>query len=135
MSQIEVSGVAEVTRVDAPPLSMDEFLSKVTRAVPCPLLVTPTPLHREKDNASCSRQHSGRLETRNFACTIMWARRAEHRLLEAFGELPEMIKVEGTKQKMKCLPRHVQKLAFAASDRCVEYFGKHRWEVEDGPYT
>lgn len=93
------SVVAEVTQVEAvaPPSSMEEFLSKVTCWVSHPLLGTPTPLHGEKDGG----RQSGRLEKKNKACNIPTAKRAEHRLLEDFGELPTVSKVEGAEQNMK----------------------------------
>ena len=50
-------------------------------------------MHGEKDD--------GLLEKKNKACNILAAKQAEHRLLEAFGELREVSKVEDAEQKMK----------------------------------
>lgn len=97
-SQVEESSVvAEVTQVEASPTALEVFLSKVTCPVPHPLLGTPTPVEGEKDGG----RRSGRLEKKSKACNIPTAKRAEHRLMDSFGELPEVSKVEGAEQKMQ----------------------------------
>ena len=64
------TAVARMTRIDVPPLSLKEFLSKVTGMVPPSLLETPNPLRKEKDDASRPEQRSGRLEKKNMAYNI-----------------------------------------------------------------
>lgn len=67
-SQVEVSSVvAKATQVDAHPLSLVDFLSKVAKEVPLPLPGTSTTLHGEKDGVS----HSG-------GVVDIWERRILH---------------------------------------------------------
>lgn len=89
--------VAKATQTKATPLSLEDSLTKVTCALPQPLLGTPAPLHGEKDDG----RQSGRLEKKNKVCNILTSKCAEHRLLETFSELPEVSEAEGPKQKMK----------------------------------
>ena len=89
--------VAKGTQTKATPLSLEDSLTKVTCALPQPLLGTPAPLHGEKDDG----RQSGRLEKKNKVCNIPTSKRAEYRMLEAFDELPEVSKAEGPEQKMQ----------------------------------
>ena len=89
--------VAKVAQTKAAPLSLEDFLIKVTCSLPQPLLGTPVPSHGEKNGG----RRSGRLDKKNKACNIPTSKRAEYRMLEAFDELPEVSKAEGPEQKMQ----------------------------------
>ncbi|KAI5007194.1 hypothetical protein ZWY2020_047142 [Hordeum vulgare] len=89
--------VAKVAQTKATPISLEDFLSKVTCPLPQPLLGTLVPSHGEKNDG----RRSGHLEKKNKACNILTSKHAEYRMLEFFGELPEVKKAEGSEQKMQ----------------------------------
>jgi hypothetical protein len=49
-------------------------------------------------SSTCVGRRSGRLEKKNKDCSIPTAKRAEHRLLEAFGDLPKKEVIPATAQ-------------------------------------
>jgi hypothetical protein len=67
---------------------LEEYLTSFRRTEPFSLLDAPILVQLEGDS-SCVRRRSGRLEKKNKDCSIPAAKRAEHRLLEAFGDLPK----------------------------------------------
>ncbi|KAI4985202.1 hypothetical protein ZWY2020_017832 [Hordeum vulgare] len=88
---IEVCNVVtKVAQTKATPLSLEDFLTKVT----CPL---PQALHVEKNDG----QRSERMDKKNKARNIPTSKRAEYRMLAAFGGLPEDSKAVGPEQKMQ----------------------------------
>lgn len=71
------------------------------------------------EDASRTAPRSGLLDRKNNSCNIPVEKRAEFRLMETFGELPEMTKEEVAENKMKAYHRGPQ-------------FGGHGRNGEDG---
>lgn len=67
---------------------LDEFLSSFSCTAPRSLLQAPIHVQIE-GGSSCSKRRSGRLDQKNKNCNIPTAMRAEHRLAEAYGDLPK----------------------------------------------
>ncbi|KAI5012251.1 hypothetical protein ZWY2020_024385 [Hordeum vulgare] len=75
-------------------------------SLPQPLLGTPVPSHGEKNDE----RRSGCLDKKNKACNVPTSKRAEYRMLEAFGELSEVSKAEDIEQKMQAYVDMYKKL-------------------------
>ena len=97
------SGCADVsvTHVDTAPISVEEFLKSVTRVLPSPILGTPLSVQAVAEDVSRTARRSGRLDTKNKSSNVPTSKRAEFRLMEAFGELPETNKDEAAESKIK----------------------------------
>lgn len=76
-----------VVQEEVPPITVEELISKVTCVRPPSLLGTPMPAQVRVDSTP---RRSGRLVQKNKKCNIPIAKRAEHRLMEAFGEVSEV---------------------------------------------
>lgn len=95
---------------DAPPISVEEFLSNFTRVFSRPLLGSPTPVQVVAEDASCIARQNGLLDKKKNMCNILTAKRAEFRLMGAFGELPKMNKDELAENKMNAYLEMYNKL-------------------------
>ncbi|KAE8810832.1 hypothetical protein D1007_12452 [Hordeum vulgare] len=93
----ECNVVTTVAQTKAAPISVEDFLSKVTSPLPQPLLGTHVPSNGDKNDG----RRSGRLDKKNKACNTPTPKRAKYSKLEFFGELPEVSKVEGPEKKMQ----------------------------------
>jgi hypothetical protein len=76
---------------------LEEYLTSFRRTEPLSLLDAPILVQLEGDS-TCVGRRSGRLEKKNKDCSIPTAKRAEHRLLEAFGDLPKKEVMPATAQ-------------------------------------
>ncbi|KAE8770963.1 hypothetical protein D1007_57215 [Hordeum vulgare] len=112
--------VAKVAQTKATTISLEDFLSKVTCLLPQPLLGTLVPSHGEKNDG----QRSQRLEKKNKACNILTSKRAGYRMLEFFGELPEVKKAEGLEQKMQAYVDLYKKNTLIASDKALSFLAR-----------
>jgi hypothetical protein len=79
---------------------LEEYLTSFRRTEPLSLLDAPILVQLEGDSTCVGRQ-SGRLEKKNKDCSIPTAKRAEHRLLEAFGDLPKKGVIPATAQAVQ----------------------------------
>ena len=126
---------ASVTQVDKPPISLEEFLKNVTCVLPSPLLGTPPPVQMAAENATRTARRSGRLDKKKRSCNIPTAKRAEFRLMEAFGELPEMNKDEVAESKVQAFQNMCKKplssQAMAAIHSLVGIGGKGKMDFSD----
>ena len=126
---------ASVTQVDKPPISLEEFLKNVTCVLPSPLLGTPPPVQMAAENATRTARRSGRLDKKKRSCNIPTAKRAEFRLMEAFGELPEMNKDEVAESKVQTFQNMCKKplssQAMAAIHSLVGIGGKGKMDFSD----
>ncbi|KAE8788583.1 hypothetical protein D1007_37335 [Hordeum vulgare] len=89
MDVCNVVVIAMQTR--AAPISLEDFLRKVTCPLSQPQLGNPVPSNGDKNDG----QQSGRVEKKNKACNIPTSKSAEYMILDFFGELPEVSKGEG----------------------------------------
>jgi hypothetical protein len=76
------------------------LLEEYFRTEPLLLLDAPILVQLEGDS-TCVGRRSGRLEKKNKDCSIPTAKRAEHRLLEAFGDLPKKGVMPATAQAVR----------------------------------
>uniref|UniRef100_A0A8R7TBN5 Uncharacterized protein n=1 Tax=Triticum urartu TaxID=4572 RepID=A0A8R7TBN5_TRIUA len=112
---------------------LDEFLSSFSCAAPRSLLEEP--IHVQIDGAStCSERRSGRLDKKNRNCDIPAAKRAEYRLVEAYGELPKgMTSKKGSEEyvqeKMNSYLRMYKKTAYADGDPGNSCIGGGQWLI------
>jgi hypothetical protein len=79
---------------------LEEYLTSFRRTKPLLLLDAPILVQLEGDS-TCVGRRSGRLEKKNKDCSIPAAKRAEHRLLEAFGDLPKKEDMPATAQAVR----------------------------------
>ncbi|KAE8814046.1 hypothetical protein D1007_08684 [Hordeum vulgare] len=99
--------VAKVSQTKAASLSLEDLLNEVTCPLPQPLLATPVPSHRKKNDE----RRSGRLDKKNKACNIPTSKHGKYRMLEVFDEPSEVSKAEGPEQKMQtCLDMYKKPL-------------------------
>jgi hypothetical protein len=69
---------------------LEGYLSGFRNTQPLSLLDAPILVQLEGDS-TCAGRRSGRLEKKNKDCSIPTAKRAEHRLLESFGDRPKEV--------------------------------------------
>jgi hypothetical protein len=79
---------------------LEEYLTSFRRTEPLSLLDASILVQLEGDSTYVGRG-SGRLKKKNKDCSIPTAKRAEHRLLEAFGDLPKKGVMPATAQAVR----------------------------------